>query len=293
MFIVTGANGQLGRRIVEQLLTFLPPNQIGACVRDPSKATDLSAKGVSLRQGDFSDPASLPAAFAGATRLLLVSSNAAATGGDPLSQHHAAISAAKAAGVSRIFYTSQIASAANSLFAPARDHAATEAMLAASGLHWTALRHGFYAASGIAMIGHGIAAGTIAVPEDGRVSWTSHDDLARADALFLAGEVDDIDGPTPPLTGPEALDFAGLAALASRISGRPIGFKNLTDAEMIERSAARGVPPRATEFMMGYFRAARAAEFATIDPTLERLLGRPPHSMEQVMRSASLPAPAA
>ena len=127
--VVTGATGQLGHTIVEKLVERVPASEVGVSVRDPAKAADLGAMGVRVRRGDFAEPDSLPHAFEGATQLLLVSSNARATGGDTLAQHRAAIAAAVDAGVERIVYTSQMAASPASRFPPALDHAATEAML--------------------------------------------------------------------------------------------------------------------------------------------------------------------
>ena len=133
MIVVTGATGQLGHAIVQKLIQHLPINQIGASCRDPEKASHLSSQGVRVRRGDFAETDALADAFEGATQILLVSSNARTYGGDPLAQHAAVIDAAKAAGVRRIVYTSQIASSTTSAFPPAHDHAATEKMLAESG----------------------------------------------------------------------------------------------------------------------------------------------------------------
>ena len=282
MLIVTGATGELGRRVVDHLLAHVPANGIGVSVRDPSKATALVKKGVRVRHGDYGDADSLRSAFEGAERVLLVSSNAAASGGDPRAQHRTAIDVAREVGVSRILYTSQISSAADSQFFPGRDHAATEAMLAASGLPWTALRHGFYASSGRAMNQRGFDDGVMAAPADGKVSWTTHDDLAAADAALLAG-VEEIDGPTPPLTAGDALDLADLAALAGDVLDRPVTREVLDDDEMRVRLRGRGMPDGAVAFLMGYFLAAWAGEFAPVDPTLERLLGRKARSMRSYL----------
>ena len=159
MIIVTGASGQLGHAIVEKLAGLVPAGGIGASVRDPSRAQDLAALGVRVRQGDFEDPASLTHAFEGATQVLMVSSNAASRGGDALAQHRVAIAAAREAGARRIVYTSHMAASPNSAFRPMHDHAATEAMLARSGLAWTALRNGFYAASGLAIMAEAFKTG--------------------------------------------------------------------------------------------------------------------------------------
>ena len=107
--------------------------------------------------------------------------------------------------------TSQIASSASSAFPPALDHAATEAMLAESGLAWTALRNGFYAESALTFMGPEWKKGRLAALADGKVSWTTHADLARAAAAILAGAMT-FEGPTPPLTGSEALSLADLAS---------------------------------------------------------------------------------
>ena len=278
MIIVTGATGQLGRLIVQKLLDRIPADQIGVSVRDPQKATDLEALGVRVRKGDFGDAESLVHAFQGASQVLIVSSNAAASGGDPLAQHRNAIDAAKAVGAKRIVYTSHMAASATSAFPPARDHAATEAMLAESGLAWTALRHGFYAESGLMMNGEGLKTGTIEAPADGKVSWTTHADLAEADAIILAEE-GRYDGPTPPLTASEAIDLNEFAAIASAVLGKPISRKVLSDEELKAKMAARGAPEGAARMALGLYIAARNGEFATVDPTLEAMLGRHPTDM--------------
>ena len=284
MIIVTGATGHLGRAIVEQLVGRLAADQVGVSVRDPSKASDLAALGVRVRRGDFAEPASLTHAFEGATQVLVVSSNAAAHGGDPLAQHRAAIEAARAAGARRVVYTSHMGASATSLFPPMLDHAATEAMLGESGLAWTSLRNGFYASSGLALAGDGWKTGVIEAPADGKVSWATHADLAAAAAIVLTSE-GRFDGPTPPLTGAEALDLADLAALGSELLGRPVRRQVLTDDEQQARMSARGAPPGAVRLVLGLYRASRAGEFAAVDPTLAQLLGRRPTPVRDLLAS--------
>ena len=283
MFIVTGATGQLGRRVVDHLLARIPAARIGVSVRNPGQLSDLAARGVRVRQGDFSDAASLRHAFEGAERVLLVSSNAAATGGDPLGQHRTAIGVATEIGVERLFYTSQMSCAPDSHFAPGRDHAVTEEMLAASGVSWTSMRHGFYASSALDMNKDGLKAGLLAAPEDGKVAWAAHDDLAEADAILLAGETT-IDGPTPALTGSETLNLTDLARIAGAVGGRPVHREVLEDEAFRKVMRTRGLPESAVAFLMGYYLAARAGEFAETSPLLAQLLGREPQPMREVMR---------
>jgi NAD(P)H dehydrogenase (quinone) len=70
-YAVTGATGQLGRLVVASLLDRgVPAADLVAIARTPSKAADLAALGVQVREGDYSVPATLPAALAGVEVLL-------------------------------------------------------------------------------------------------------------------------------------------------------------------------------------------------------------------------------
>jgi NAD(P)H dehydrogenase (quinone) len=57
MIVVTGAAGQLGRLVIASLLKRVPANQIVAAVRTPSKAADLEAHGVPVREACANSPA--------------------------------------------------------------------------------------------------------------------------------------------------------------------------------------------------------------------------------------------
>jgi NAD(P)H dehydrogenase (quinone) len=282
LIIVTGATGELGRSIVEQLIRLVPANQVGVSVRDPQKASELMALGVRVRRGDFAEPDTLSQAFEGATQVLIVSSNAAAYGGAPLAQHRSAIDAAQAAGAKRILYTSHMGASMTSAFRQMLDHAATEDMLRHSGLAWTALRHGFYTQSGIMLIGDALETGVIVAPADGKVSWTAHADLAEADAIVLANE-GRYDGPTPPLTGSQALDLADFADIASELQAKTVQRQIVTDEDFRAKLMARGMPASSTDMILGLYIASRHGEFASVHPCLEQLIGRAPLGVKNLM----------
>ncbi|MEY4427136.1 MAG: hypothetical protein RL535_1434, partial [Pseudomonadota bacterium] len=75
MIAITGATGQLGRLVVQELLKTQAAPQIIAAVRNPAKAQDLAALGVQVRQADYTQPDTLRTAFAGVDKLLLISSS--------------------------------------------------------------------------------------------------------------------------------------------------------------------------------------------------------------------------
>lgn len=283
MIVITGANGQLGRQIAESLLTRVPGDRIGLSVRDPKKARAFADRGVRVREGSFTDPGSLAHAFEGASQVLIVSVDT--MGEEAVRRHRAAIDGAAAAGARRILYTSHMGASASSRFQPCRDHAATEEALRASGVPFTSLRNGFYATSAIQFAGHGVESGRIALPADGPVSWTAHADLADAAAAVLADE-GRFDGPTPPLTASQALTFADIARVATDVTGRTITRITASDEQFREELVGRGAPAEAADQLLGVFAAARAGEFAAVDPALAALLGREPITLGTVLREA-------
>jgi uncharacterized protein YbjT (DUF2867 family) len=283
VIIVTGANGKLGRRIVERLLDRVPAAGVGISVRDPRKAQDLADRGVRVRQGSFDDPASLVRSFERAEQLLLVSLDR--SGAECVDGHRAAIDAAVKAGVGRILYTSQMGAAHDSHFQACRDHARTEDLLESTGLPWTALRNGFYSSSALQFLEAARHTGDIALPADGPVAWTGHDDLAEATAAILLAE-GRFDGPTPPLTGPAALDFDAVAEAASRATGRPFTRTVVPDSAFHTQLLAHGTPGPIADLLVSIFVAARSGEFTAVDPTLAELLGRTPDTFGSQLERA-------
>jgi uncharacterized protein YbjT (DUF2867 family) len=125
------------------------------------------------------------ASFEDAEQVLLVSSSDPAA--DQVSLHRVGVETAVTAGARRILYTSHQGAGLDSPFRPARVHAATEELLADSGVAWTSLRNGFYADTLDWLLGPWRETGIIAAPADGPVSWTDRGDEAEAAAVILAG----------------------------------------------------------------------------------------------------------
>lgn len=280
MIIVTGATGKLGNLVVERLLERTPATTIGLSVRDPEKARSWAQRGLRVRRGDYSEPESLRHAFESADKVLIVS--AATTGTVAHAQHRAAIEAARTAGAGRIVYTSHMGANSSSFFEPMVDHAATEDMLGAAGVPFTSLRNGFYTGSAVQLMGPALQTGELVAPEDGPVSWTAHPDLAEAAAIALTDGVA-LSGVTSPLTATEALDMADVAEIASALAGREIKRIVVSDADYRDGLIGRGVPEQQADLLLSIFTASRGGEFAASDPSLGRLLGRPPMSVSDVL----------
>lgn len=268
MYAVTGASGQLGRLVVESLLDKVAPDQIVALVRNPESVADFAAKGVTVRAFDYDAPETLVPALAGVTRLLLISGNAI---GSRIPQHKAVIDAAKAAGVQLIAYSS-ILHADSSPLQLAAEHKATEALLAESGIPAALLRNGWYTENYLMSAGptieHGVLIGSAG---NGVVSSAARADYAEAAAVVLVrGQAG-----TFELAGDTGFTHAELAAALAEVSGKPVVYQDLPEADYAKALEGAGLP--------GPFAAiladsdARSGEGALFDEskTLSGLIGRP------------------
>ena len=285
MIVITGATGALNGATADHLLDRVPAQTVAVAVRDVAKAARFADRGVQVRRADYADPASLPAAFEGADQLLLVSSND--PGADAVALHRSAIDAAVTAGVGRSLYTSHQGAAADTPFGPGRDHAATEQLLAESGLAWTSLRNGFYAHSLTWLAGPWRQTGRITVPADGPVSWTAREDEAEAAAVILAAG-GGYDGATT-LTAGAAPTFQDIAALASELTGRDVECVVVDPQQWLAERVAGGQPEFVARFTLGMYQAASGGFFAGVDPLLGTLLGREPQSARDALAEPAQP----
>lgn len=275
MIVVTGASGKLGSAVVENLLRHIPASQIAVSMRKPEEAK--LPRGVDIRQGDYDDLESLYRAFRGAKRLLLISSS----GIDHekrSAKHRNAVKAAVRAGVGHLYYTSLIHKE-DSLAFVMKAHGDTELALKASGLPFTILRDGVYAEAWNLYLGD-VSSDEVAIPADGPLSWVSRADLAEGIArLLLDGGHS---GETLNLTGPAALDVKKVSEILSQIRGRPITLRIISENEYVARLKAAGKSEEfARQWATTYLGLARG-EFGLVDPFLEKLLGRPLRTFEQV-----------
>lgn len=275
--LVTGAGGQLGRRVVELLLEAGVPSLVAAS-RDPSKLADLTTRGVETRRVDFDDPASLAEAFAGVERLLLISTDSLGAPGHRIGQHRAAIAAAEAAKVKHVVYTSAPGARPQVGGGVIDDHFWTEQALAASPfLTWTILRHNIYAEMLLMGAGQAVASGALhsATAGAGR-AYVSREDCARADAAALVkGEGRQI----LDVSGPAAVTQDEVAALLSRLSGKSVKHQDLPLAAYREGLVAAGLPPFYADILASFDHAASEGQQAIVTDVVETLTGKPPVSV--------------
>ena len=270
MIAITGASGQLGRLVIEELLKQVPAGDIVAAVRNPDRTQDLAARGVQVRLADYDQPATLAAAFHGVDKLLLISSSEV---GRRLPQHRAVIEAAKHADVKLLAYTSLLHADISPL-GLAAEHQATEALLQASGVPFVLLRNGWYSENYLAGVPAALQHGAlIGSAGDGRIASAARADYAAAAAAVLSR--DDQAGLVYELAGDASYSLAELAAEVSRQSSRPVVYQNLAEPEFKAALLGAGLPEGFAGLLADS--DAGAAKGALFDDShqLSQLIGRP------------------
>ncbi|MBD9562148.1 SDR family oxidoreductase [Pseudomonas sp. PDM09] len=264
---VTGATGQLGRIVIENLKQRTATSSILALVRKPEQAEAL---GVAARAFDYSKTETLDAALSGVETLLLISSSEI---GQRAAQHANVIAAAKRAGIKRIVYTS-VLHADSSVLPLADEHRATEAALKASGLSYTLLRNGWYTENYTGFVGVALANGALfGSAGEGRISSATREDLAEAAAVVLTA--DGHENTTYELAGDTSWTLADLAAEISKQTGKHIPYRNLPEADYAAALEGVGLPKDLAAALASYDVSASQGALYANERALAELIGRP------------------
>ena len=275
---ITGASGQLGGAVAARLLDVVDAADVVLMSRAVESLDDFAARGVGVRPVDFGDPPSLAPAFEGVDSLLLISTDRV---GDRLAGHVAAIEAAVEAGVRHVVYTSvpNPVPANPALAAP--DHLATEDALRSSGMAWTSLRNNLYADMQLSSLRRAVEAGRLVVNSgDGRAAYVTRADCTAAAVGALTGG--GRTNTTYDVTGPRALSAYDLAAL----TGAAVEVVQLDDEAYVEALVGSGVAKEAAHFIASFGQAIREGYLADVTTAVRDLTGRPPTSLEELVRSA-------
>ncbi|WOI45780.1 SDR family oxidoreductase [Acidovorax sp. BLS4] len=269
--LVTGANGQLGRLVIQQLLTRVPASQIVASVRNVEKSASVLPAGIELRQADYGDAASWDAALQGIDRVLLISSSEV---GSRVAQHGNVIRAAARAGVQLIAYTSLL-HADESPLGLALEHLATEGLLKESGVPFVLLRNGWYTENNLMGIGDALGRGVlVGASGEGRFASASRADYAAAAAAVLAA-ADGTAGKVYELAGDGAYTRAELAQEVARQAGKPLAYQDMPEAAYRDLLVSVGLPAPVAEMLADSDAGAARGGLFDGGRQLSALIGRP------------------
>ncbi|APR87272.1 NADPH:quinone oxidoreductase [Minicystis rosea] len=291
--LVTGAGGHLGRRVVEILLA-QNAGPIIATTRDPEKLADLRARGVDVRRADFDSPESLAAAFAGAGRVLLVSTDSLDRPGRRIEQHRNAVDAAVKAGVDHIVYTSAPKAGPKSPVLVIPDHYATEQALEASSIGYTILRNNLYAELLLGALPRAIATGQhFAAAGEGATAYISREDCARAAAAALASSY--TGRRVLEITGTASLTQRELAQIAADLSNKPVTYVPISRAALEAGMQQAGLPAPIAAIYASFDEGISIGELDVVTRAVEELTGTPPEDVRSFLsrHKAALLAPAA
>jgi NAD(P)H dehydrogenase (quinone) len=293
--IISGASGDLGRKVTALVLQQRPSTDLILLTRNPAALSDEASRGATIRQADFSDPSTLTKAMQGGDVLLLISTLSI---GKRAQQHANAINAAKAAGIKHVIYTSSGGVQPQTPSISGQEHYATEQVLQKSGLTYTILRNSWYAdVTPMLLLPAGLATGSlVASTGEGKVAPVAKSDCARAAACVLLAPQKH-ENAIYEITGPDLLTFADLARLLSEASGKPIGYVEVSHEEKLKIFDSMGVSRDYEEGMMNaatnawasnemisYEMAIKQQFFSICSRHVELITGQPALTMREVIK---------
>ena len=276
--LVTGATGNIGSELVEQLTAQRVPFR--AMVRRAKDVEALSQpEGVEAVIGDFNDETTVADALQGIERafLLTPSTERAET------QQQTFVELARRAGVKHIVKQSQWAADADSPVRFLRYHAAVEEKIQESGLAYTFLRPNLFMQGLLGFRDTIIQQDKFfAAVGEAKISAVDTRDIAAVAAAALTGEGHT--GKIYNLTGPQALSHAEMAEELATALGRPIQFVDVSPEAMHDTLLQVGFPAwQAGGLIEDYAHYARG-EAAVVTGDIKVATGRAPRTFEVFAR---------
>lgn len=280
-YLVTGANGHLGKLVLAKLRTLVPAESIFGLVRREADAEALRAEGLNARIGDYTDRASLIDALTGIDRVLLISGSQV---GQRIAQHENVIEAAKATEVEFIAYTS-ILDAVHSGMALAAEHKATEAMIVASGIPYAMLRNGWYSENLLGSLPNDLKLGKhFGAAGNGLFATAPRHDYAEAAAVVLAGTGHE--NKVYELAGDSAFTLADLAAEITKAAGKPVDYVDMPEADFAAALVGAGLPEPFAKILADSDAWAAKGALYSDSKDLSTLLGHPTEPIAETIRVA-------
>ena len=276
---VSGASGHLGKAVVSELLQRRGDHEVVAITRTP----ETMAAPAQGRFGDYNQPESLAHAYASLDRLLIITTVAP----EPAkrgAQNVAAIDAAVRAGVKHIVFMSAVGTRQEEEPARGASYWRGEQHLIATAPAWTILRMNFYAEALVPMAQAALGQGVLTGLAENRAAFVARADVAAAAAGILVGEGHA--GAIYSATGPERVSGAERAAVIAEVTGRPLAFRVITEEQLRAGLSKAGLPAGAVNTVVSIQASFAAGAFDILTGDVERLGGRPPKTLRDVLAGA-------
>ncbi|WP_330280477.1 MULTISPECIES: NAD(P)H-binding protein [unclassified Streptomyces] len=238
--VISGASGDLGRRVTDLLLNADPHLELTLVTRTPENLRQREAQGLRICRGDYREAVSLDAAYGGGEILFLISG---LNLGRRVSEHRTAIAAAQRAGIRHIVYTSVGGVQPNNPALSAKDHYQTELDLRASGLTYTILRNSLYSeiVSNV-LLAPAVASGLMVQATGyGFLAPVAKQDVVRSAATCLL-QAERHAGAVYEITGTELLNFHDIAVIGSEVHRTPVKYVPVSAEDRLAFFDSVGIP---------------------------------------------------
>jgi uncharacterized protein YbjT (DUF2867 family) len=271
---VTGATGNIGSLVIPELVK--RGVSVRAYIRDAAKASPLSAQGVTLFEGDFSDQQTLNRAAESVDAVLAI------TPANPKAaeQGEAILKAARNAGTPYYVRISAIGAAPDAPTANGQLHYESDQALIASGLPFTILRPHFYMQNLFASVETIGAEGNLYWGMgNGKLGMIDIRDIADCcvSLLLHGGHEGKIYTPT----GPASISFYEIASIITKSLDKPVQYIPVSPEAVGAALQEAGWDEWNIQLMMDYARAYAAGWGDFVNDDVEIITGHPPCSFAQ------------
>lgn len=276
--LVTGATGNIGGRVVEQLLARGQRPRV--LVRDAERARKRFGERVDVQTGDLSNASQLRAAFEEVEAVFLVNT------GPELAQRDAlAAEVARDANVRRVVKLSAWgARASGRVTAVAAWHAEGERALRDSGIEATVIQPVGFMSNTLEWARTIHTQGVVrASTGEGRIAMIDPEDIAAVATTCLCDSR--WSGRELPITGPHALSYAQMVESIGKAIDRPLRFEAITDEGAHKNLLGHGMSRELADALVFLWREVREGLVDRVTNNVEHVTGKPPRSFADWARA--------
>jgi uncharacterized protein YbjT (DUF2867 family) len=275
--LVTGATGTVGSEVVKQLSS--TGQKVRASVRSTTRVTSNdNLKDVELVEMDYDKPETLVTAFKDADKLFLL------TPASPKAAELAAnlVKVAKKSGIRHIVKQSVMGADSELDVAHLRLHRQAEKIIEESRIPFTFLRPNDFMQNFVNFYWPTIKRNNaLYLPaEDTKVSFVDVRDIAATAVKTLTDDGRHF-GKAYTITGPEALSYSQVAEILSNVTGKKIGYANVSEEDTRRARKDMGWDDWLINTTLQLFDLYKKGYASRVSSEVEEILGRRPISFTQ------------
>lgn len=279
-YTVTGATGNLGNRVVEELLKHVAPNEVRAAVHTLAKSEHLQKQGIEVITIEYLDTATIVTAFKETDVLIYIPSKTYNVL-QRITEFENTLQAMEESGVKKIVFVGFIADQENNPFQMSSYYAYAPRRLAGLDIQYAVVKNALYADPLVPYLPELIERENIIYPvRDQALSFITLQDSAEAIAKVALDSNLRNRGQSYLLTQSRNYDMVELSQVLSEATGEKIGYEPVSLAEFAEMYNEDGMGRE----LASMYKAGGMGLLNTITEDFKIITGHDPQAMKRFIQ---------